>query len=126
MPLSPAALSMVRQHAARLAKRIESAGLKSSTLDAFMAELSSASPDMPDRTLTELQNHAAQIEQVLYYGDAIQLAETDLARIRYLLTGADPRTLDPAAVIAADIAANIPSNRPTYYPGADPRKLFSR
>lgn len=111
--LTDAALIQARDHVARIAKRVESAGFRSSTLSRLQANLAEPGPVLvPSDCLTQLQFRAGELASVLAATDTRgSLGGTDLPQLRLLLTGAGvtyvPLHGNQPATQVADLAAEV-------------------
>ena len=92
--IKPAALDRARGHVGRIALRLASAGVASSTLAQLRNDLSATFPVnpktgwlvIPSDQATALQSKAAELETVLRNAGALHLGDYDLPQLRYLLS----------------------------------------
>jgi hypothetical protein len=92
--IKPSALDQARGHVNRIAARLASVGIGSSTLKRLQADLAtsfSVNPKtgwlvIPDEQATRLQTAASDLETVLRNGHALHLGDYDLPQLRYLLS----------------------------------------
>ena len=92
--IKPDALARARGHVARIAARLSTVGMASSTLDRLTSDLAGDFPfnpasgwlTIPNEQVKRLQSAAADLETALRDGQALHLGDIDLPQLRYLLS----------------------------------------